>query len=104
MKTYILLGLSLLLFGSSANAQVNDPTYSVQNYKNPAKAKIAREEGIDKQITLQYAEAGNTPVANYKQQAGKQSQPVSGAFIPTQNEEASLNALENSRNYKTHQR
>ena len=76
----------------------NDPTYSVNNYKHPNKAKEAKE--INKDKTVCFKSGPKFAFGNYKQQ--------NNITTPAKEElnyskkEGDYNALTNPENYKIH--
>lgn len=80
----------------------NDPTYSVNNYKHPNKAKIAKENSKDEFAAVIYVESKNKASRNYKQQNNSSSAPLEGIVFLSGKKPASTNALVNPANYKTH--
>lgn len=100
MKLFLTAAVAFCIM-HTANAQSNDPTYSVHNYKHPNKAQVAKALDLDKQLHLPYVEpSADNSSANYKAQAKPVGISQHGALIPSQGIEKNVNAMENPRNYK----
>ena len=98
---FIVSGILGFLVSINLNAQsLNDPTYSIRNYKHLNKAILAHKynnEGVD---NVGYRNEENLEMRNYKLQFKEGEQ--SGASFIASTVESSLDPLISYGNYKTH--
>jgi hypothetical protein len=99
---------SLFIIHSTSMAQCKvkyDQSYSTSNYKQPHKAKIARELNLGNPVTTQYefdAKSNNVldNQNNYKAATTKERTP-DGAVLGSKIVSKNTNCLESEDNYKT---
>jgi len=84
------------IMGQSIN---NDPTYSINNYKHPNKAKEAKETGKNNMICFKVSHSQTG--GNYKQQ-NNNIRAFRGNRKSDTNKLTQYNSLTNPGNYKTH--
>jgi hypothetical protein len=82
---HLLIMIFLIACGFSGMSQnsrpINDPTYSVHNYKHPNKAAYARKHNLDKSTFLETSTVASND--NYKQPHNKRSVVSSKAVVET---------------------
>jgi hypothetical protein len=111
MKNSIyLIALFLLAAVYSAQAQSpvvfkykNNPTYSIQNYKQPTNIELAKKYNLDNVLTLNYipeVAASDKASRNYKAQTVGTQKQVSGAVVPVAPKKKQVNSVHSPANYK----